>query len=99
MQSRFSNQRIVILLSESSCALQRTCQDTHSLELRSAVADTIFVDGESLYKVFVGRFLEAALVSNLPTGNEETEAELGCGWIDASVELNECLVEEAVEAG
>lgn len=98
MQGRFGNQRIVILLSESSCALQRTCQDTHCLELRSAVADTIFVNSESLYKVFVSHFLEPALVSNLPTGNEETEAELGGGWIDAGVELNECLVEEAIEA-
>lgn len=39
------------------------------------------------------------MVSNLSTGNEETEAEFRSGWIDAGVELNECLVEKAVEAG
>jgi hypothetical protein len=52
-----------------------------------------------LDKVFVSHFLEAALVSNLPAGNEETEAEIGSGRGDAVVELNECLVKEAVEAG
>jgi hypothetical protein len=52
-----------------------------------------------LDKVFISRFLEATLVSNLPAGDEETEAEFCSGWIDARVELNERLVEEAVEAG
>lgn len=50
-------------------------------------------------KVFICHFLEAALVSDLPAGNEETEAEISSGRSDAVVELKECLVEEAVEAG
>jgi hypothetical protein len=52
-----------------------------------------------LDKELISRFLKAALVSNLPAGDEETEAKFRSCWIDAGIELNKCLVEEAVEAG
>ena len=35
----------------------------------------------------------------MAAGDEETKTEFGCGGIDACVELDEGLVEEAVEGG
>ena len=99
VQGCFCDQSVVIFFSKPSGALQGPCQYAHSLELRSAIAYAILVDRESLDKEFISRFLEAALVSNLPAGDEETEAKFGSRWIYAGVELNEGLVEEAIEAG
>jgi hypothetical protein len=67
--------------------------------LRSAVTNAIFVNGEGLDEELVSSFLEATLVGDLPTGNEQPKAELRGCRIDAGVELNECLVEETVEVG
>jgi hypothetical protein len=47
----------------------------------------------------VSSFLESTLVGNLPAGDEQPKAKLRRCWIDAGIELNECLVEEAVEVG
>jgi hypothetical protein len=52
-----------------------------------------------LDKEFISRFFEATLVSNLPAGDEEAETKFRRGWADTGVQLNECLVEEAVEVG
>lgn len=97
MKRCLRDQRIVILLAEPSRALQCTREYTHCLKLGSAITDAIFIDRESLHEEFVGSFFEAALVSDLAAGNEETETQFSCGWVDARVELDEGLVEEAVE--
>jgi hypothetical protein len=69
------------------------------LELRSAVTNAIFVNGEGLDEEFISNFLEATLVCNLPAGDEQPKAELRRRWIDSGIELNECFVEETVEDG
>jgi hypothetical protein len=69
------------------------------LELRSAVTNAIFVDGEGLDEELVRSFLEATLVGDLPAGNEQPKAELRGCWVDTGIELNECLVEKTVEVG
>ena len=97
MQSRFGDQSVVILLPESSRALKCTCQYTHCLELCSAVTNAIFVNGEGLDEELVSSFLEATLVGDLPAGDEQPKAEFRGCWVDAGIELNECLVEETVE--
>lgn len=71
MQRSFGDQGIVVLLPEPSRCLQCARQYAHSLELQSAVADAVFVDGECLSEELVGELLEAALVCNLAAGNEE----------------------------
>jgi hypothetical protein len=67
--------------------------------LRSAVTNAIFVNGEGLDEELVSNFLEATLVGDLPAGDKQPKAELCSRWIDAGIELNECLVEETVEVG
>jgi len=67
--------------------------------LRSAVTNAIFVNGEGLNEELVSSFLKATLVGNLATGDEQPKAKLRRYWSDASIELNECLVEETVEVG
>lgn len=67
--------------------------------MRSAVTNAIFVNGEGLDEELVSSFLEATLVGNLPAGDEQPKAKLRRCWIDAGIELNECLVEETVEVG
>lgn len=69
------------------------------MELRSTITDTVFVDCESLHEKFVCRFFEATLIGDLAAGDEETEAKLRCAGIDTCVELEESLVEEAIECG
>lgn len=67
--------------------------------MRSAVTNAIFVNGEGLNEELVSSFLKATLVGNLATGDEQPKAKLRRCWSDASIELNECLVEETVEVG
>ena len=76
MQRALRNQRIVILLPETSRAMQRPCNNTNSLELCPGVRDGFLVDGERLCEELIGYFFEASLVSDLSAGDEETETEV-----------------------
>lgn len=73
MQRSLRDQSIVILLSKASCSLKGTSQNTYSLELRSRVADRIFIDRECLGEELVAEFFKAGLIRDLAAGDEETE--------------------------
>lgn len=73
VQRAFGDECVVVLLAKISCCVQRTGNDTYSLELSSRVADGLFVDCEGLREVLVSDFLEVVLVGNLSAGNKETK--------------------------
>ncbi len=97
VERAFRNQGVVILLAESTRGVQSAGDDTYGLELGAGVRDGFFVDGEGLGEELVGDFFESSLVSDLPAGDEEAEAEVG-GAV-AGVESGDRGVHEFVEGG
>ena len=67
MQGSLCNQGIIVFLSKSSRAMQRTCNDAHSLELGSRVANGVFIYGESLREELVTELFKPYLVPHLTT--------------------------------
>lgn len=58
--------------------MQGSCNDAHSLELRSRIADSFLIDCECLRKELISHFFEAGLVGYLTTSDKKAETEIGC---------------------
>ena len=67
MQSSLRDQGIIIFPSKPSRTMQCACNDAHCLELRSRVADRIFVNGKSLSEELVAELFKSHLIRHLAT--------------------------------
>jgi len=73
MQRSLGDECVIILLRETSCPMQGTCNDTHGLELSTRVADGIFVNCKCLSKELVAELLETGLVGYFTAHNEQAQ--------------------------
>ena len=98
MQGGFGNESVIILLSKSSRALQRSSNNAHCLKLGPAVTDAVFIDCERLGEEFVRKFLEATLVGNLAAGDEASEAKFRRRGRDTTVQCAKRLMHELIQS-
>ena len=77
MQGCLRDQSIVVLPRKPSSLVQRSCNDTKGLVLRSRIAYGLLVHGECLSEEFVADFLEGGLVSDIAGRNEEAQRQVG----------------------
>lgn len=97
MQGHLRDKCIVILLRETSGVVESTGNDTDSLELRSRIANSVFIDSESLCKELIANFLEAGLISNLTTHDKQAQGQVGASrTIDSLIEVTDTLMHESV---
>lgn len=97
MQCGLGNKGVVVLLGESTAAVQGTCDDADGLELGARVTNRIFVDGKCLCEELVADFLESGLVCNFTTHHKQPQCEIGAAGIYSLVQVVDALVHEPVE--
>ena len=85
MKGAFGDESIIVLLTKTTRTVKSASDNTDRLELRSRVTDGFFVYCESLGEELVGHFLEASLISDLTTCDEQAQAKVR-GPVDPGVQ-------------
>ena len=96
MERALRNQGVVILFSEIASRVQPARDDTYRLELRSRIANGLFVYCKCLGEILVCDFLESVLICDLPASDEETKRKVRRAR-HAGIESRERAVHEFVE--
>lgn len=92
VQCRLGDQRVVIVGAKDARRLQRRNDGRYGLQLRSALADALFIDDKGLNEKLVRQFFQAAFVRDL--SGEEKQAKTDIRSLDLVVEYRNDLMDE-----